>query len=149
MAAQEQMMQDRLERNKDLARRALDTVINQHQPEAIRQFASEGYHDHSIFWKPSSIEEFVNAVKMFSAAFPDQNYEFQDFIAAGDKVVVRGVYSGTHKGDFAGMPPTGKKFSIVEIDIFRIENDKIAEHWDAADTASMERQLGITFPGGR
>lgn len=140
-------MQDRLERNKDLARRALDTVINQHQPEAIRQFASEMYHDHSIFWRPKSIDEFVNAVKMFTAAFPDQHYEFQDVIAAGDKVVIRGIYSGTHKGAFAGMPPTGKKFSIVEIDIFRIEGDKIVEHWDAADTASMERQLGITFPG--
>jgi steroid delta-isomerase-like uncharacterized protein len=147
MAVQGQMMQDRLEKNKDLARRALDAVINQHRPEEITQFVSERFIDHSIFWRPKSIEEFVNAGKMFTAAFPDQHYEFQDVIAAGDKVVIRGIYSGTHKGNFAGIPPSGKEFSIVEIDIFRIEGDKIVEHWDAADTASMQRQLGITFPG--
>jgi predicted ester cyclase len=87
-------------------------------------------------------------VKGFTAAFPDQHYEFQDIIAEGDKVVIGGIYSGTHKGEFMGQPPTGKRFSIVEIDIFRIEDDKVVEHWDAADTASMARQLGLNYPGG-
>ena len=141
------MVQDKSESNKQLARRALDTVINQHRPEDIMKFASERFVDHSIFWRPRSVEEFVNSVRMFTAAFPDQHYEFEDIIAAGDKVVIRGTYSGTHKGNFAGIPPTGKSFSIVEIDIFRIEGGRIAEHWDAADTASMQRQLGITIPG--
>jgi hypothetical protein len=49
MTAQEQIMLDRLEQNKELARRALDTVINQHQPEALVQFASPSFRDHSIF----------------------------------------------------------------------------------------------------
>ena len=50
-------MQDRLESNKDLARRVLDAVINQHRPEAITQFASEMFIDHSIFWRPNTVDE--------------------------------------------------------------------------------------------
>jgi len=73
-------------------------------------------------------------------------------IAEGDTVVVRGTTSGTQTGAMQGIPPTGKKFTISGIDIFRVVDGKIVEHWDAVDQLGMLQQLGVIpapgQPGG-
>lgn len=77
------------------------------------------------------------------SAFPDASVSVEDLIAEADRVVARVTSSGTHGGEFMGSPATGKRISVQEVDIFRIENGKIAEAWAAVDFFGMLTQLGL------
>jgi C-1 hydroxylase len=77
------------------------------------------------------------------SAFPDASVSVEDLIAEGDRVVARVTSSGTHGGEFMGSPATGKRISVQEVDIFRIENDRIAEAWAAVDFFGVLTQLGL------
>jgi steroid delta-isomerase-like uncharacterized protein len=82
--------------------------------------------------------------QMYVAAFPDLRFDADDILASGDKVVGRVTASGTHKGDFMGMPATGKHFSVQLIDIIRFGDDGLAhEHWGVVDVMAMMQQLGV------
>jgi steroid delta-isomerase-like uncharacterized protein len=76
------------------------------------------------------------------ASFPDLKVTQEDQIAEGDKVVTRWSASGTHKGDFQGIPPTGKLVEVMGIVIDRIAGGKIVDHWEQFDAMSMMIQLG-------
>jgi len=80
---------------------------------------------------------------MMHSAFPDLKAKVEDMIAEGDKVVVRSTWSGTHKGDLMGIPPTGKVVSVGVIDIVRVAGGKIVEHWGEMDSMRMMQQLGV------
>jgi steroid delta-isomerase-like uncharacterized protein len=71
------------------------------------------------------------------------HFTVEDLIAEGDKVVGRWTFRGTHRGDFMGIPPTGKKVSIMGIAIYRIARGKIAEAWVAWDAMGLMHQLGV------
>jgi predicted ester cyclase len=77
------------------------------------------------------------------AAFEGLNVTIEDMVAEGDKVAARFPASGIHKGVFMGLPPTGKPITMTGIEIFRIENDKIAELWGEANLIGLMQQLGI------
>lgn len=80
---------------------------------------------------------------MYRAAFPDLCMEPQDILASGDKVVARVRATGTHQGEFLGMPPTGKSVDVQLIDIIRFGDDGLAhEHWGVVDALAMMQQLG-------
>ena len=66
----------------------------------------------------------------------------------GDTIVTRATFSGTHSGTFAGIPATGKTFSVEGIDIIRFEGEKMAEHWGQFDVVGMLTQLGVIPPMG-
>ena len=86
--------------------------------------------------------------RMQRAAFPDMLMDVQDVIASGDKVVVRARYTGTHQGEFMGMPATGKSVDLQLIDIFRLGSDGLVrEHWGVYDTLLMMQQLGAVPAG--
>jgi predicted ester cyclase len=70
-------------------------------------------------------------------------YTIEDVVAEGDRVVVRWTNSGTHIGVFAGIPPTGRSFVIAGIDIYRVADGKLAEHWHVVDQLAMMAQLGL------
>ena len=74
-------------------------------------------------------------------AFPDIRVTVEDLVAEGDRVVARVTMRGTHQGDFQGLAPTGKLVQVRAIDMFRISNGKIVEHWGHADdpTASLRQ----------
>jgi steroid delta-isomerase-like uncharacterized protein len=80
-------------------------------------------------------------------AFPDLHIKVEDVIAEGDKVVARNTVTGTHQGEYIGLPPTGKSVTYNEIFIFRFVNGRIAETWGVGDVFSQLRQLG-TIRGG-
>jgi steroid delta-isomerase-like uncharacterized protein len=82
------------------------------------------------------------ALQMFQA-FPDIVHEIKDIEAFGDKVMVRAVDIATHTNEYQGMPPTGKKFEISWIIIFRLKDGKIIEAWEEIDSAGFMQQLGI------
>lgn len=76
------------------------------------------------------------------AASPDFQYELKQIISEDDTVWAHGTYSGTHDGDWLGVPATGKVYSFDAVDIFRIEDGKLAEHWDVLDAYTLFKQLG-------
>ena len=82
------------------------------------------------------------------AAFPDMRMEPEDVLVDGDKVVVRARMTGTHEGEFLGMPPTGKSIDVQLIDIIRFGDDGLAhEHWGVFDAMAMMQQLGAVPDG--
>jgi len=80
-------------------------------------------------------------------AFPDLHITVEDLIAEGDKVVGRNSVTGTHQGEYMGLPPTGKSVIYNEIFIFRFAGGRIAETWGVVDVFSQMKQLGA-IPGG-
>ncbi|TDE57983.1 ester cyclase [Nonomuraea mesophila] len=74
--------------------------------------------------------------------FPDIRVEVQDVIAEGDRLVSRHVVTGTHQGEFRGLPPTGRAVTYDEIFIFRFADGRIAELWGVVDVLTQLRQLG-------
>jgi steroid delta-isomerase-like uncharacterized protein len=93
--------------------------------------------------KPSSREDAVESVKMIWKGFPDVTFSIEDIMADGDKTITRYVIRGTHKGEFMGIPATGKKIEVSGIMISRIENGKWVEEWEEMDTMGMMMQLGM------
>lgn len=82
--------------------------------------------------------------RMYRAAFPDLKMEPEDVLVSGDKVVARVRATGTHDGEFMGMPATGKSIDVQLIDIIRIDGGGLAcEHWGVVDTMAMMQQLGV------
>jgi steroid delta-isomerase-like uncharacterized protein len=79
---------------------------------------------------------------LFRSAFPDLRMEAHEIIAEGDLVCARGTMSGTHQGDFMGMPPSGKHFVVEGFDMVRIRDGQVTEHWGIFDTMAMMQQLG-------
>jgi steroid delta-isomerase-like uncharacterized protein len=85
---------------------------------------------------------------MFRAAFPDQRVTIEDLVAEDDRVVNRSTYTGTHLGEFQGIPPTGKRFTIGGINVSRIANGRIVEDWTILDQLGMLQQLGVIPTSG-
>ena len=86
--------------------------------------------------------------QMLIGAFPDLRMDVQDVIASGDKAVARLQVFGTHKGEFMGIPATGKSAAVDLIDITRFGGDGLArEHWGVVDQLALLQQLGI-IPAG-
>jgi steroid delta-isomerase-like uncharacterized protein len=83
------------------------------------------------------------------AAFEGLNVTVEDMVAEDDKVAARFTARGIHKGEFMGWPPTGKPINMTGIEIFSIENDKIAELWGEANLLGLMQQLGILPPSGQ
>jgi predicted ester cyclase len=77
-----------------------------------------------------------------SSESPGKHVTVEDMIAEGDKVVVRATMHGTHQGEGMGIPPTGKQVTVPMIVVYRIAEDKIAEHWIVADQLGLMQQLG-------
>ena len=77
-------------------------------------------------------------------AFPDLHVTVEDLIEEGDKVVSRNTVTGTHQGEYMGLPPTGRSVTYNEIFIFRFVNGRIAEIWGVVDVFSQMKQLGIS-----
>jgi steroid delta-isomerase-like uncharacterized protein len=79
-------------------------------------------------------------------AFPDLHHDIVDMVAERDKVAVRLNVTGTHKGEFQGIPPTGKKLSLDEMGFMTIIDGKITEGWISSDTMRLMQQIGGLAP---
>ena len=75
-------------------------------------------------------------------AIPDFKYTLKKIIANGEYVWVYGTYSGTHTSDWLGIPATNTHYDFDAVDIFRISNGMLAEHWDVMDIYGLFKQLG-------
>ena len=139
------------EQNKTVIRRLLEEVLNQGNMAALDELIHPDFVEREAL--PAGIPSTREGVDQFFAlirsGFPDMRVAIDDVVAEGDEVVVRSTWSGTHKGEFAGVPPTGKHVSFGVIDIVRIADGKIAEHWGQIDNLGLMQQLGaIPAPPG-
>ena len=142
------MSQEQLEANKNLLRRFVD-AINKKQFDLFDQLCSPNYVWHGI-GSPNiredvrGIQNFKKAVAEFTNAMPDLKVIIEDLVAEGDRVAVRFEEIGTHTGaPFAGIPPAGKRVVWRAVDIYRVENGKLAEEWFVDDSLGMLKQLGV------
>jgi steroid delta-isomerase-like uncharacterized protein len=78
---------------------------------------------------------------MMTRAFPDLEAHIEDLVAAEDRVAVRVSFTGTHAGEFQGIPATGRAVQYVSHEFYRVEDGLIAEEWICSDMASLFRQL--------
>ncbi len=99
-------------------------------------------HEETPGFEPSR-EGVKQMFRMYRAAFPDLRLEAEDVLVSGDKVVARVRATGTHQGEFMGMPGAGKSVDVQLIDIIRFGEDGLAhEHWGVLDALGMMQQLG-------
>ena len=137
-----------LEDNKAVLRRLYDEVSNAKNLDVLGEIIAEDSVDHDAFpGMPTTGPDAYEAV--FGAshrAFSDFHMMVHDMVAEGDKVAIRMTISGTHDGEFMGMPPTGKKISIGAVELFEVKDGKITGRWGTPDRATLMEQLGLAPP---
>jgi steroid delta-isomerase-like uncharacterized protein len=136
------------EENKNIAKNAVE-AINTGDFFLLEGLTAADGIDHAVPPNmPPTRDSAIQFLSMFRAAFPDLHYTLEDVIAEGDRVVQRTIASGTMKGEFLGMPATGKSAAWTEIHIVRVKDGKIVEHWASVDQLGMFQQLGLApMPG--
>ncbi len=136
--------------NKAVVRRFFDEVWNGGKIDVIDEIITPDAVDHNPNpGQPPGSEGVKWLVRAFRAAFPDLHFDVQEQIAEGDKVVSRWVVSGTQQGEFFGIPATGKRVSISGMDIVRVVDGKMTEHWLNMDQLGMMQQLGLAPSPGQ
>jgi predicted ester cyclase len=128
---------------KRLVRRFYDEALNARRIQVIDELALADYTEHDPL--PGQRDGLVGLKDRASMLIQGlaSTFTSHDVIACGDRVVVRWTNAGVHSGEFLGIPPTGRSFDIAGIDIYRIENDRMAEHWHVVDQLTMLQQLGL------
>jgi predicted ester cyclase len=122
------------ESNKQLVRRLIQEAVGQRNLDVLDEIASGAFAEVAKRW-----------ASPFRGAFPDFEMEIVDLIAEGDKVVGHFRCSGTHLGDWLGLPATGRRFEKVdEIYIFAVRGGRLVSARGVEDNLSRIRQLGIT-----
>jgi steroid delta-isomerase-like uncharacterized protein len=137
------------EDNKALVRRFVDEVQSGGNTDLIDAICSAEFVNHSAPpGLPADLEGIKILTAMFRGAFPDSYFTVEDMIAEGDKVVTRKTFHGTHEGEFMGIPPSGRTVNVSLIDVVRISDGRVVEHWSVGDNLGMMQQLGgILQPG--
>ena len=136
-----------VEENKAIVHRIMEEIFNKGNVAAADELIASNFVDHNpVSGQPAGLEGLKQVVTMFRTAFPDLHCTVEEMIAEGDKVVARGTIRGTHKGEFMGVPPTGKRVRVTGIDIARIAGGKVVERWGNFDEMGMMQQLGVVPP---
>jgi steroid delta-isomerase-like uncharacterized protein len=121
------------EENKQLVRRLVHDAVARRNPDALDELAAGEFAEAAKRW-----------VQPFQSAFPDFEMEIVDLIAEGDKVVAHFTCSGTHRGEWLGVPATGRRFEQVdEIYIFTVRDGKLVSALGVEDNLTRMRQLGL------
>jgi predicted ester cyclase len=125
-------------------------VINQGKFDLLDELLSTDFVDHAARQGVAPTREGLKQTLVeLKSAFPDVWYTVDDAIASGDQVVHRLSASGTMKGDFMGIPATGKRAAWTEIHVGRYANGRLTEHWGLVDELAMLVQLGVVPTPGR
>ena len=139
-----------VEQNKALVRQMVEEIFNRGNTSLAAEFLAPDFVEREELPPgiPSDREGVTQLTTMLRSAFPDFKATIDDIIAEGDKVVIRQTWTGTHKGEFMGVPPTDKSVSFGVIDIIRVAGGKFVEHWGQMDSMGLMQQLGaIPTPG--
>ena len=129
------------EANKEVARKFIDGVFVRQDPRAVDELAAEDFTAHTFGPLPPGREPLKQAMARAGAGVSEARFEIHDMIAEGDRVAVRLSTTARHTGTFMGLEPTGKRYTIDEIHIFRIRDGQVTEHWHEFDKSKLMQQL--------
>ena len=131
-------------RNAELSRRIFEDVWNRKDLSAVDEIISADYVHHDANSPAASgIDGYKQFVNYYMNAFPDAHFTIDDAFTDGENEVTRWTVTGTHEGELAGIPRTGRRFSVTGISIGRVVNGKITESWNSWDALGMMQQLGV------
>lgn len=131
--------------NENLIRDYFNKLWNRGELDCISEIIDCNYINHSPGGRnpepgPSGLKPIIEEIR---AGFPDLNYEIEDLIITKDKVVARVTMTATHLGELWGINPSGAKIKVNQINIEKISNGKIVEHWRVTDELLLMKQLGV------
>jgi predicted ester cyclase len=115
-------------------------AVNARDTASFGDIHAENYIQHSGR-SPNGLAAQVENFRTIFARMPDVEARVEDRIIQCDKIVARMALSATHTQPMQGIAPTGRRFTLRTIDIWRVENGKLAEHWDVVDYAGLQKQL--------
>lgn len=126
------------------AQETFGEAINSGNLENIRGVVSENVKDHD----PAEIQGkgaqgYIDFFSMMRKAFPDFNVDVEHMVTDDENVCFAYTASGTHKGNFKGVAPTGKRFKVRGMQISHFENGKLVERWGSTDELGILKQLGV------
>ena len=129
--------------NSNLIQLYFEEVWNKGNVGLLDEIISENYINHSpgapnSIPGPEGLKPIVTAIR---EGFPDLRFEIKNIVDAGDQVAVHTIMHGTNTGPLFGSSPTNKSVRVEQMQIERIENGKIVEHWRLTDELSMQKQL--------
>jgi steroid delta-isomerase-like uncharacterized protein len=128
--------------NKTLVRRLFEQGMNERKAEIFTECVAPDFVNHDLPGPAPGPEGFLQSFAMFEAAFPDLQVHLGEVLAEDDKVITRSHWTGTHKGEFMGVPASGASVEVKFIDIWRIENGLLAESWVRMDFLALMQQVG-------
>jgi len=142
------------ERNIANAKKLIDEVINTGKLELCDRYLETDRIDYQNYGLPPGManghEGLKRVLGSFVEAFPDLHLEVQFTVADDDRAMFYISTTGTHRGPFMGVAPTGKQFKVNGVDIFRFNDEgKVDAHWGVFDTFGMLAQLGLVPPPGQ
>jgi steroid delta-isomerase-like uncharacterized protein len=135
---------EQIAHNEKLARRYFEEAWNRGDVAVLDELLAPDYVNHtpSTPNPPPGPEGLKPIILALRRAFPDLHYEIKDVIATENAVTIRVVMTGTHRGDLFGLPPTGRRVQVDQINIEHIRDGRIVEHWRVTDELKLMRQLG-------
>src|ERR1700739_3408612 len=120
-------------------------MLNTPAPDLVDSFVASDYRNHNVF-----VDDGREANRQFWTGFftalPDLTATMEDLVVSGDRVVVRFVYRGTHRGEFMGIPASGRPVEMRSIDIWRVADGMFVEHWDELNSLQFVQQMGALGP---
>lgn len=132
-----------IEVNRQIAGRMIEEVVNANDEEVRRAIVHPDFFDPT---NPPGMQNGLDGnrqiVELFHRSFPDVRWDILDTVAEGDNVAMRLVMTGTHRGEFFGIAPTGKQVRVEGIHILRIRDGKVVEHLGVNDDLGFMQQLG-------
>jgi steroid delta-isomerase-like uncharacterized protein len=138
------------EENKALVQRSYDEFFNKANLALVEQFHTGDFTGHIPGLPPiQGLEALKYIASGYLQAVPDLRITVEDMVAEGDKVMTRVYWSGTHKGEFIGIPATGRQVRVIGMYEYRIAGGKIAEWWDFSDNLGLMQQLGVVPAPGQ
>lgn len=129
-----------------IAKQFYETVFQSGDIEAAAHFMAEDFVDHAPWpGNPATRDGFQAGAAAMRAAFPDFAIKPLKVIEEEDRVAVVVRISGTHHGDFFGEKPTGRAFEVDGVDILRVKDGKLCEHWGVIDSEQIMAQLRLSL----
>ena len=130
--------------NTQLTRRLLRELFERGNLDAAEELIHPDFVNHEAPpSNPQGPEGLKETVSWLRGLWGPMRFDIEDEVCQGDKVVARVLVHGRHVGEFLGKPPTGKEFAVEQIHIWRIEDDKVIEHWSVRNDLGQALQLGL------
>jgi steroid delta-isomerase-like uncharacterized protein len=132
--------------NRALSLRYKVGILNSRDVDALGESAAEDYLDHAAFHgQPPGLAGLKQRVSLLFEAL-DPTWTVHDTIAEGDIVVLRWSLTGTHRGEFFGIPATGRRFVMRGLDVYRVKDGLMCEHWNVVDNLGFIQQVTGSVP---